>query len=242
LDYFRLEPPHLQLDDPIVENVATCPDIIELETVEKPKRNNHSKLYNGRRSEIVEFCKVNTPAKTLAQYGHLGLKKQTLSDWMNREKIGKPIGVVNTRGRKEVVPKELRLELRATISEIREAGQEVHLQTIVNHMEAIIIQNPGQFNVKIDTHWARRWAIKNGYANRRATKAKLTKEFTEETRNEFLMKVALTVSDNMIDKRLVVVFDETGINLCPTAKTTFNIKGEKQVILSMLGDKRQYTL
>jgi hypothetical protein len=56
------------------------------------------------------------------------------------------------------------------------------------------------------------------------------------------MKVALTVSDNMIDKRLVVVFDETGINLCPTAKTTFNIKGEKQVILSMLGDKRQYTL
>jgi hypothetical protein len=128
--------------------VATCPDIIELETVEKPKRNNHSKLYNGRRSEIVEFCKVNTPAKTLAQYGHLGLKKQTLSDWMNREKIGKPIGVVNTRGRKEVVPKELRLELRATISEIREAGQEVHLQTIVNHMEAIIIQNPGQFNVK----------------------------------------------------------------------------------------------
>lgn len=225
------------------DNIIDNNNII-IEIKEKEKRNNNSKLYKDKRTEIISYCNINGPKKTLEKYSGIGLKQQTLSDWNKRAKEGKPIGS-KKKGREEVVPEKLRNELSATIKEIREAGQEVHLQTIVNNIQSIIIQNnKGELleTYKIDKHWARRWALKNNYSHRKGTKGKLVKEFTEDSRNEFLMKLAITIKDNQIPDNLVLIFDETAINLCPTSKTTYNQKGDKQVILAMLDDKRQYTL
>lgn len=249
LDYFRKEK-ETEKEEEMAErdNVRDSTDnnnnVIAIEENSRPLRENNSKNYKDRRIEIVEYCKRYGNKQTLLKYGGIGLKKQTLSDWMRAIEKGQPIGA-KPRGKKNHVPEKLREELLEVVREIRSAGQEVHLQTIVNHIQAIVIQHnmtSEQLRVKLDKNWARRWAVKNGYANRRATKAKMTKEFTEESREEFLMKIALTVHDNKINQELVVIFDETGINLCPTSKTTYNLIGEKQVILAMLDDKRQYTL
>lgn len=144
-----------------------------------------------------------------------------------------------------MIPNEVLVELREAIEEIRAAGQEVHHQTIINNLESILVAKKLEIlkeKVKIDKHWARRWAISQGYVQRKGTQSKVIKEFTEETRKEFLMKIALTVQDNSISQELVVIFDETSANLCPTTNSTLNVRGEKQVKIANFDDKRQYTL
>lgn len=80
-----------------------------------------------------------------------------------------------------------------------------------------------------------------GFTVRMATRPKKKLQITDEIRNDFLMRVGLMVSKFNIPRDLVINFDETGIQLCPASTRTYHKRGDHQVEIIGLDDKRQLT-
>lgn len=57
----------------------------------------------------------------------------------------------------------------------------------------------------------------------------------------FLDKISKCVTENNIPHELIIKFDQTGLKMVPTSKSTFEVKGSKDCSIVDLDDKRAIT-
>ena len=90
--------------------------------------------------------------------------------------------------------------------------------------------------------WAKSLLKRMNFTKRRVTtKCNLSSEDLEEVRRSFLTEILETVSLEDIPAELIFNWDQTGINLVPTALWTMDKKGNKRVPIQGHQDKRQIT-
>lgn len=133
----------------------------------------------------------------------------------------------------------------------REAGMLVSTELLrqivlseVTKVDATIVHsasNPGGW-FKCTDMWLRRWRTDNFISRRAVTTARRADVDKEATRTKFLHRVAFVVHKYGIPMELVYHADETGVCLSPTATSTLDFRGEKQVSGAGIGDKRQATV
>ena len=225
----------------------------EVQFVEKPKRRNGSKTYEGKRREIVEFCKTNGSAATMKTYE---VPSSTLNDWMKKDLKGEDLDK-KSQLKKKLLPDYVEKELLTFIADLRDTGQLVTGDTVVTFalvlirkhgLEGLLKEHGGKRVVSAD--WGRKRLKKNGYSRRAATQSKSKKDTTDEIRKKFLGKLALNVATYSIPPEMVVNWDETGLNLSPSGTHTYARKGmlnpepvliigSMQVKVVGFGDKRQ---
>lgn len=76
---------------------------------------------------------------------------------------------------------------------------------------------------------ASNWLKSNGFNLKCTTQASGKKILTNEIKDNYLSKIAITIAENHIPKDLVVNFDETGLHLTPAGNRSFVQIGETQV-------------
>ena len=80
------------------------------------------------------------------------------------------------------------------------------------------------------------------FTKRRATtKSNPPQDDLEEVKYSFLTEVVETVDINDIPLELILNWDQTGINLVPTAFWTMDKRGKKRIAIEGYQDKRQIT-
>ena len=80
------------------------------------------------------------------------------------------------------------------------------------------------------------------FTKRRATtKSNPPQDDLEEVKYSFLTEVVETVDMNDIPPELILNWDQTGINLVPTALWMMNKRGRKRIAIERYQDKRQIT-
>lgn len=152
-------------------------------------------------------------------------------------------------GAKKALPEVVDAELLEVVHKMRDsAGVEVHLQSITTQVRALLRKHKQEHILKesggkyvFDKCWASRWLATKGYRLRAGTRSKTVHILTPAIHADMLFRASLQIKDFAIPKELVVNIDETGINLVPAGNKTFAKKGEIQVPIQGLGDKRQLT-
>ena len=73
------------------------------------------------------------------------------------------------------------------------------------------------------------------------SKGKTTVEHFHQLRREFLDQVMTTVAMKDIPPKLILNWDQTGLNIVPSSSWTMAKKGSKRVELTGIDNKRQIT-
>jgi len=97
--------------------------------------------------------------------------------------------------------------LKSQLDALLQQGQSIHLETLIKFAATMIRNNPdlkaklAELKAKnpervefFGNSWASKWLTKNGYSWRVSTKPKKKHEFTETIREEFLYRVALSLT------------------------------------------------
>jgi hypothetical protein len=98
-------------------------------------------------------------------------------------------------------------------------------------------------HVDFSRKWSESIMQRMGLLKRKATKAARNRpEDFEDVKTTFLQRITTTVKDNMIPESLIFNFDQTGCKLVPYSDWTMASRGDKQVEVKGLDDKREITV
>ena len=98
-------------------------------------------------------------------------------------------------------------------------------------------------SVNITKSWAKSLLNRIGWVKRNGTKAaSKVPANLKEIKEDFLKRVATTVTEYSIPPSMVVNFDETGVTIVPTSNQTLHAQGSKQVPITGVDNKRQVTM
>ena len=113
---------------------------------------------------------------------------------------------------------------------------------IVRHHQPSLLKEHGG-SILLTRTWAESLMERMHFVQRKATKAarSLPDDFDKQ-KSDYLDTISTIVEDNDIPDSMIVNFDQTGVNIVPSSEWTMELKGEKQVSVAGLGDKRQITL
>ena len=113
---------------------------------------------------------------------------------------------------------------------------------IVRHYQPSLLKEHGG-PLKLTRYWAESIINRMSFVQRKTTKATRTlpKDFDQQ-KASYLVSIATLVEENDIPDSMIVNFDQTGVNIIPSSEWTMDVKGQKQVSVTGLGDKRQITL
>ena len=94
-------------------------------------------------------------------------------------------------------------------------------------------------SVTLTTSWDRSLLKRMNFTKRRATtKYSHPADQLEKEKEAFLSQVLDTVGLNDIPPKLIFIWDQTGINLAPTALWTLDKKGKKQIKIAGYQDNQ----
>ncbi|XP_014663930.1 PREDICTED: uncharacterized protein LOC106806484 [Priapulus caudatus] len=140
-------------------------------------------------------------------------------------------------------------DVKAYIRGIRQAGGAVSPKVVLagtkgllkNTKPPILAEYGG--NIHLDKTWARSFLDRMGYSKRKGTKGVKTRpEDFELVGGRFWRRIGHRVRKYDIPDELILNWDQTGVNVVPGGQWTMELKGEWQVPLQGIDDKRQYTV
>jgi len=155
---------------------------------------------------------------------------------------------VKKRGRPLLLGKRLDDAVQDYVSMLRDYGCPVNTTVVVAAARGVakaidrtrLAQYGGPATLTVD--WAKSLLKRMNFTRRRATtKSSPQNDDLKEVKQDFLAEVLETVEFNEIPPELIFNWDQTGINLVPSALWTMNKKGEKRVAIAGHLDKRQIT-
>ena len=152
------------------------------------------------------------------------------------------------KGRSLLLGRKLDTAVQNYILKLREHGCPInaHLTVaaargIVQAMDRTKLAEYGG-SATLTTSWAKSLLKRMNFTKRRAsTKCGHSADELEKEKEAFLSQVLDAVGLNDIPQELIFNWDQTGINLVPTALWTLDKKGKKQIKIAGYQDKRQIT-
>ena len=152
------------------------------------------------------------------------------------------------RGRPLLLGKKLDEAVQQYIIKLREHGCPINTvivlaiaRGIVKSMERTRLAEYGG-PTTLTTPWAKSLLKRMNFTKRRvSTKSTHPTDDLEEVKKTFLTEILETVEFNDIPPELIFNWDQTGINLVPTALWTMDKKGKKRIEIAGYQDKRQIT-
>jgi len=110
-----------------------------------------------------------------------------------------------------------------------------------SHDPSLLKENGG--HIDFSRKWSESIMQRMGLSKRKATKAARNRpEDFDDIKKTFLQRITNTVKDNMIPDGLIFNFDQTGCKLVPYSDWTMASRGDKQVEVKGLDDKREITV
>ena len=144
--------------------------------------------------------------------------------------------------------KKLNNALQEYILKLRERGCPVNTHLVIAATRGItqamdrtrLVEYGGP--ATLSTSWAKSLLKRMNFTKRRAsTKYSHPVDELEKEKEAFLSEILDTVGLNDIPPELIFNWDQTGINLVPTALWTLDKKGKKRIEIAGYQDKRQIT-
>ena len=140
-------------------------------------------------------------------------------------------------------------EVQQYVQALRTAGTPVGSSVIIAAARGIVmakeptllLENGG--HVVLSKSWAHCLMIRMGLVKRKASTkiSKMTTEEFEQKKVSFLKQVSAFVAVHTIPSSLVLNWDQTGINVLPSANYTMEQRGSKRIEIAGYQDKRQIT-
>ena len=152
------------------------------------------------------------------------------------------------RGRPLLLGKEADMKVQAFIRAVRDSGGPISTTLVLASAKGlfkkanppILIEYGG--HLKLEKSWARSILQRMNFTKRKGTKAARHRpEDFEIIQGKFHRRIARRVKKYKIPDALVINWDQTGVEVIPSGKWTMNQKGDKQVEIKGIDDKRQYT-
>ena len=172
------------------------------------------------------------------------VKKKVYDRWKQQAPVERGVG----SGRQYIFEGKLGLEkkIKSTLEGMRTAGIVVNGNVAVAIIRGLVIVDSPELLGKygLSHRWCRRWITSNlNWSFRRGTTSgqKLPLDWRSQC-DKMLMRAAVVAAKrNVIHPALIINWDQTGMNLVPSHRSSFDIKGKKQVPIAKLDDKRQIT-
>jgi hypothetical protein len=176
--------------------------------------------------------------------GTYKVKKKVFDRWKEQAPVERGLG----SGKKYVLEGKLELEtkIKSTLEGMREAGLVVNSNVAAAVIRGLVeVNNPellGRYG--LSRRWCRRWMNSNlSWSYRKGTTSgqKLPAEW-KNLCDKMLMRAAVVAAKkNVTHPALIINWDQTGLNLIPSYHSTFGKKGDKQIPIAKMDDKRQIT-
>ena len=208
----------------------------------KKRRGSYNHYTEEFRYKVAKFAAENKDFNALRQFSKdtdLTLSESTIQTWryayLNKLKQGnsehEKLEFENF-GRPSRLNSDIEAKLMKSIVSLRKNEGVVNgriikavATAIVTHeAPQILIANGGYLN--ITRRWSFEYATRMGFVARkgtRSTKADVINK--DEISEQFRLSVKSVISDNNIPPSLVINFDETAVQLLPTASYTFEEEG-----------------
>jgi len=144
---------------------------------------------------------------------------------------------------------ELDGQVQSYVRKLRMCGGIVNRTVVISAATGIVRsrdpsllkENGG--HIDFNRKWSESIMRRMGLSKRKATKAARNKpEDFDDIKATFLQRITTTVKENMIPESLIFNFDQTGCKLVPYSDWTMASRGDKQVEVKGLDDKREITV
>ena len=142
---------------------------------------------------------------------------------------------------------DLDQQLQAYVCALRSAGAVVNTAIVRAAARGIVSStNRSQLyefgGLTLSKEWGKSVLRRMGFVKRKAnTKVKLSVEDFEKKKDIFLADIKAIVTMEEIPPKLVLNWDQTGVNIVPASSWTIDRRGSKRVEIGGLDDKRQIT-
>ena len=239
--------------------------------VQKPglnerKRGTYGKITPEKRAKIAKYAAENGIAaairhfKTKEGFSPSTLKESTVRGWkklyceeLDRRKKkadDEPVQELPLKqtGRPLLLGRDVEESARNIIHQIRQAGGIVNNSVVIGVITGILrgtdssllSENGGPINVNKEV--ARRLLSRMQFVKRKGTtKAKVSPSDFQVLKSQFLDDIRTDIMFEGIPARLVLNWDDTGLNYVPSSSWTMEAKGSQQVPITAIDDKRQLT-
>ena len=152
-------------------------------------------------------------------------------------------------GRPNLLDNNLQKKVKDIAIGTRQAGGVVNRRQMINIAKGVIrANNPDLLkefggNLELTDRWARGVLKSLNWSKRKATTGKVEppKQLLAEEKFTFQREISKMVSEHDIPKCLVLNLDQTPLSYVTTGKYSFSFKGEKNVPVKGVDDKRQIT-
>ena len=225
----------------------------------KPKRGPYGVYSSQLRAKIGRYAAENSVVAAARKFSQdigsplnestvRGMKKAYLSKM--QEAGPEPIDELarHFRGRPVLLGKETDLKVQRFIRALRESGGPVSTPLVMaatkgllkNETPPILSDFGGP--VVLEKTWARSLLQRMHFTKRKGTKAarKLPADL-EVVREKFQRRIGRRVRKYGIPDELIINWDQTAVEVIPCGNWTMNHRGDNQVEIRGVDDKRQYT-
>jgi hypothetical protein len=242
--------PHL-FADPSTAHEANNQAIIKMK--ESRKRKSYNSVPEDVKAKIGKYAAENGISKAISHFKgkvDVDLKMQSVFNWKKiyLNHLQKPETENTTRGRPVLLGSKIDTEIQQHIIEMRKEGAVVS-HSVVNAVIRVYLKKHDlvRYTIEGEKLLANRSLAQSllrrmGFVKRKGTKAakKLPTNF-DELKLTFYGKIQSVVKDNNVHNKLIINFDQTGVNILPSSSYTMEKEGAKQVSIIGVEDKRQIT-
>lgn len=205
------------------------------------KRGSYAHYTNEFKFEVGKFAAENGDSKAVQKYSikdKKAINESTIRSWKlqyleqlaNDKKSNSIVGV--KRGRPNLLRSDIEEIIKTYLKQLRENGGIVNSRIIkavsiaVTRKIApqILVENGGY--LELSRRWAYNFAVRNGYVNRKGTKStKANVPQKNEVCDKFRSECLKIIKEHSIPDDLIINWDETGVQLLPTANYTMEHAG-----------------
>ena len=136
-------------------------------------------------------------------------------------------------------------DVQSRIKKLRDNGASISWHTAVAVARSIIEvkDHANLHRYNFSEPWARSLFIRMNLSHRAVTTGKLTMpdSLISEVKMSFTRDIAKLVTDNQIPDDMVINFDQTPIQYCPSSRYTMAPKGSSKISINGAADKRSLT-
>ena len=225
----------------------------------KRKRGNYTFYTPEMRAKIGKYAAefgVNNASRKFSKELEKPVNESTVRGMKNSylAKIKKNPGVTvkelpkQIQGRPLLLPKEADQQVQQFVTALRETGGVVNTSTVIAAAKGLfkkadppLLEEQGGY-LNLERTWARSLLQRMDFVKRKGTKsAKHSPEELDKIKPKFHRRIARRVRKFGVPDELIINWDQTGVEVIPSGNWTMHKKGDKQVDVKGIDDKRQYT-
>ena len=212
----------------------------------KKERGPYVKFSNETKFAITKYAAENGIAASLRHFASRfpDLKDNSIRTWRNsykaelsrKQKVKDDSGIAELpqkkKGRPLLIGDKLDDQVKNCIQYLRTKGTPVNTAVVLgvaygivkNQDSSLLPSNGG--HIVLGKPWAKHLLSRMGYVKRRGSiAAKVAVSDFEERKQQFLLDVKVVVELEGIPSKLVINWDQTGINYVPSDSYSYNGKG-----------------